>query len=103
MNSSKLIYGFRWIAVVALLVSLPAQLTAQSFWRSPQGQAARRVDPRLVERAEQVTRDRFTVATSTPMGVTVMAVGAPSPAVLAAIDQGFNELFAVARRHGYRN
>jgi hypothetical protein len=103
MNSSKLSYGFRWIVLSALIVLLPGQLTAQSFPGYGRAQSAQRVHPRLLARAEQVTGDRFTVATSTPMGVTVMAVSRPTPAVLAAIDQGLNELFAVARRHGYRN
>jgi len=57
---------------------------------------------RLIARAEQVTGDRFTVATATPKGVTVFAVKAPSPETLHSIDQGFTDLFDVARRHGYQ-
>ena len=57
----------------------------------------------LVARAQQVTGDRFSVATTTPRGVTVVARMNPHPSVLNAIDQGFAELFAVAQRHGYRN
>src|SRR5262245_53056577 len=58
---------------------------------------------RLIARAEQVTGDKFTLTTSTRKGVTVIAVRSPSPEVLATIDQGFEELFAVARRHGYQS
>jgi hypothetical protein len=61
------------------------------------------VNYQLVARAEQVTGDRFRIATSTPMGVRVVALTAPRAEVLSAIDRGFSELFAVARRHGYRN
>jgi hypothetical protein len=61
------------------------------------------VDSRLVARAQQITGDRFGVLTSTPNGVTVVAVNTPRREVLDAIDRGFADLFAVARRHGYRN
>jgi len=57
----------------------------------------------LIARAQQITGDRFNVTTSTPRGVTVIAVTAPRADVLATIDRGFAELFAVARRHGYQN
>ena len=61
------------------------------------------VDSRLVARAQQITGDRFSVVTSTANGVTVVAVNTPRQEVLEAIDHGFADLFAVARRHGYRN
>ena len=64
---------------------------------------AQRVHPAVVARAEQVTGDRFRVATRTPQGVNVVARTAPRPEVLNAIDRGFADLFAVARRNGYRN
>ena len=65
-------------------------------------QRGRAVDSRLVARAEQVTGDRFSVVTSTPNGVTVVALSEPRREVLDAIDRGFTELFGIARRHGYR-
>ena len=61
------------------------------------------VDSRLVRHAEQITGDRFNLVTSTPNGVTVVAVSMPRREVLDAIDSGFVDLFAVARRHGYRS
>jgi len=94
MRSSKLIYGVKVLVVLAALLSFPLQLSARY---------AQRTNPRLIARAEQVTGDRFPVTVSTRMGVTVLAVKPPSAEVLAAIDRGFDELFAVARRHGYRN
>ncbi|MFZ0750691.1 MAG: hypothetical protein WAM70_15110, partial [Pyrinomonadaceae bacterium] len=57
----------------------------------------------LVARAQQVTGDRFTVATTTPRGVTVVARVTPRPEVLRAIDSGFADLFAAAARRGYRS
>jgi len=66
-------------------------------------QRGRGVDSRLVARAQQITGDRFSLETSTPNGVTVVSVSTPRREVLDAIDRGFAELFAVARRHGYRN
>lgn len=61
------------------------------------------VHPALVSRAEQITGDRFSLVTTTPRGVTVVARVMPRAEILAAIDRGFGELFVVSRRHGYRN
>ena len=94
MRSRKSIYGLRVLLVLVSLLGFPFQLSARY---------AQRTHPRLIARAEQVTGDRFPVTTSTRMGVTVLAVKTPSPEVLAAVDRGFDELFAVARRHGYHN
>jgi hypothetical protein len=89
MKSKSLKFVIFIIALSVFPVSLGAQVQS--------------VHPQLVARAEQVTGDRFRVATVSPAGVTVVAVNEPRPEVLAAIDRGFSELFAVARRHGYRN
>lgn len=59
-------------------------------------------DQRLVQRAEAATGDQFTFATETRGGVRVFAVTKPKPEMLRAIDDGFRELLAVARRNGYR-
>jgi hypothetical protein len=66
-------------------------------------QRGRAVDSRLVARAEQITGDRFSIVTSTPNGVTVVALSQPRREVLDAIDRGFTDLFAIAQRHGYRS
>ena len=95
--SSKHIRGLTLLFVVASLALFPLPLAASSPQLSPSTRA------KLIARAEQVTGDKFPVVTSTPHGVTVFAVTTPSKDVLAAIDQGFNDLFAVARRHGYQN
>jgi hypothetical protein len=78
-------------------------LTVVLFGSSVVAHAQRYVHPAVVARAEQVTGDRFRVMSRTPQGVNVVARTAPRPEVLSAIDRGFAELFAVARRHGYRN
>lgn len=69
----------------------------------PYARAQSSVNSSLVARAQQVTGDRFTVATTTPRGVTVVARVAPRAEVLRAIDSGFADLFAAAARHGYRS
>ena len=61
-----------------------------------------RQDRQLLARAESVSGDRFTVRAITPRGVRVYAQRQPRPELLRAIDTGFSNLFAVARRRGYR-
>lgn len=53
-------------------------------------------------KAQRVTGDRFTVTGRTPRGANVYGVRRPSAAMLNAIDQGLTDLFAVARKNGYR-
>jgi len=52
-------------------------------------------------RVQQVTGDRFAFSGRTPNGVNIYSVRRPSGAMLAAIDRGFSDLFAVSRRNGY--
>jgi hypothetical protein len=53
-------------------------------------------------KAQRITGDRFGFTVQTPRGANVVAVSRPSAAVLAAIDTGLTNLFAVARKNGYR-
>ena len=55
-----------------------------------------------VAKAQRITGDRFTVSVTTPKGANVLAVRRPSAAMLNAIDAGLTQLFAAARRNGYR-
>lgn len=55
----------------------------------------------LLSEAQRVTGDRFGYSGRTPQGAAVYAVNPPSTAVLAAIDRGLTDLFAVARKNGY--
>ena len=85
----------------ALLSPLAPEAAGQ--WRRRGAVAQQpRGDARLVQAAERVSGDRFQFETQTPRGAQVYSVGRPNPAVLRAIDGGLAELFAVARRHGYR-
>ncbi|HLM57104.1 MAG TPA: hypothetical protein VK422_13395 [Pyrinomonadaceae bacterium] len=82
------------LAALALGASLlaPQPLAAQS----------RRSDARLHAQAQHYTGDRFNFETTTPRGVRVVAVRRPNVETLRAIDRGLGDLFAVARRRGYR-
>ncbi|MEJ7622480.1 MAG: hypothetical protein WKF34_00660 [Pyrinomonadaceae bacterium] len=53
--------------------------------------------------AQRYTGDRFTVAGRTARGANVYGVKRPSVGMLNAIDRGLTDLFAIARRHGYRS
>jgi hypothetical protein len=59
------------------------------------------VDRKLVSYAQQISGDTFPVVTRTTRGVRVFARTAPRDEVLRAIDDGFTELFQIARSHGY--
>ena len=93
MKANKFIIS----AFLVVLASVSV-VTAQPYTRR-----ATSVNQGLVSRAQQVTGDRFTVATTTPRGVTVVARVTPRPEVLRAIDNGFADLFAAAARRGYRS
>ena len=56
----------------------------------------------LVSQAERISGDRFTVVARTPMRATVYAVNQPNTTMLSTIDAGLADLFAVARKNGYR-
>ena len=56
----------------------------------------------LLNQAERVTGDRFTIAAQTPKGALVYAVNRPNNKMLEAIDKGLTDLFAVAEDNGYR-
>lgn len=85
----------RLLAIVAASVLLLVGATSNV-------NAQRSVEQRLIERARQITGDSFLVSTSTQRGVRVFARVQPNAATLRAIDDGFTELFNIARRHGYR-
>jgi hypothetical protein len=79
------------VACVMLMGGLFQTASAQS-----------RLDRQLIAQAEKESGDRFTVQTNTPRGVRVYALTQPRADILRAIDDGFTNLFTVARRHGYR-
>jgi len=57
---------------------------------------------RVLREAERITGDTFRVATRTTQGANIYAVNRPSRTVLNAIDKGLTDLFAIARKNGYR-
>lgn len=70
----------------------------QSFAQRRGGDAAGRV--RRI--AENVSGDKFEYSTRTPRGALVWAVSRPRAEALRAIDDGLAQLFAAARKNGYR-
>ncbi|HVF57156.1 MAG TPA: hypothetical protein VM934_13455 [Pyrinomonadaceae bacterium] len=86
---------------VAALVAFGALLSSNAPRANALAQS-RRGGSRLIASAERVTGDRFTIETSTPRGARVYALRRPPVETLRAIDAGLSELFAVARRRGYR-
>jgi hypothetical protein len=85
----------------ALIVTLTGMLMFTGDSVKP-ANAQGRTEQIIQARAQAVTGDRFPVFTTTPRGVRIYAVTAPPPDMLRAIDDGLTELFAIARRHGYR-
>lgn len=53
--------------------------------------------------AERISGDSFDLTTRTPSGANVYAVKQPSKEVLAAIDKGLTDLFAIARKNKFRS
>lgn len=86
------------LAVVATIIT---SMLMASILASPI-MAQSRQDRQLLARAQGISGDTFPVRTSTPNGVRVYAQRQPRPEMLRAIDSGFANLFAVARKHGYR-
>lgn len=65
--------------------------------------AQSRSDRALINEAVRVTKDNFTVTAQTPKGARIYAVKQPNSKMLAAIDKGLADLFAVAEKNGYEN
>ena len=58
---------------------------------------------RLVAVAEQTSGDKFTVITKSKKGVVIYAVTKPTKQMLAAIDKGLKDLFAISKKYKFRN
>jgi len=59
-------------------------------------------NPSVLAKAERVSGDRFSFSARTQRGARVYSVSRPSSGELTAIDHGLTDLFAVARKNGYR-
>ena len=57
----------------------------------------------VLNEAQRISGDQFTIATRTPNGARVYALKTPSAEMLGAIDRGLSDLFAVARKNRYRS
>lgn len=55
----------------------------------------------LTREAERITNDEFPFSTKTPKGAVVYSVSKTNDRMLAAIDQGLEDLFAVAIKNSY--
>lgn len=56
----------------------------------------------VLAKAERISGDQFSYAARTRRGARVYSVSPPSAGALNAIDRGLTDLFAVARKNGYR-
>ncbi|MBA2494243.1 MAG: hypothetical protein H0V31_06070 [Acidobacteria bacterium] len=65
--------------------------------------AQSRVDRILINEAKRITNDTFPVFSETPKGGRIYSVNQPDSKMLKAVDDGLAELFAIARKHKYRN
>ena len=57
----------------------------------------------LIQRAENISGDQFSVTAKTKKGAIIYAVKKPSKAMLKAIDKGLNDLFAVSKKNRYNS
>lgn len=71
------------------------------FFQSAQAQSG--VDRILIAEATRITNDAFPNFTTTPKGARVYSVNRANVKMLAAIDQGLKDLFAVAAKYKYFN
>jgi hypothetical protein len=95
----KLGNRFLFLVLILCVGFFESSAEAQRRARNEQSQ----FDSALVREAERVSGDRFTISTTTPNGATVYAVRQPNRATLQAIDDGLDNLFALARKNNYRS
>ncbi len=71
-----------------------------AFYQNAQAQS--RADRVLINEANRITNDNFTVSTQTPKGARVYSVNQPNSKMLYAIDKGLADLFAIAQKNKYQ-
>lgn len=64
-------------------------------------EAQSRTERILINEATRITKDNFPISTQTPKGAKVFSLVQPSSKMLAAIDRGLGDLFAIARKNNY--
>lgn len=72
-----------------------------AFLLGQNGLAQSRVDRILINEAVRITNDDFPNFTTTPNGARVYSVNRAGSQMLAAIDQGLRNLFAIAAKNRY--
>ena len=63
--------------------------------------AQNRADAGVIAEAEKYSGDKFGFVSKSPKGARVYGVKKPSAQMLAAVDKGLTDLFAVARKNRY--
>jgi hypothetical protein len=63
--------------------------------------AQNQADARIIAEAEKYSKDTFNYVVDSPKGARVYGVKKPSAQMLAAVDKGLTDLFAVARKNRY--
>lgn len=81
----------QFMALFALVLSAQLLVHAQN-----------RADAGVLSEAQRYSRDKFNFVVNSPRGARVYGVKKPSAQMLAAIDKGLTDLFAVARKNNYR-
>ncbi|NNF00907.1 MAG: hypothetical protein HKN25_17965 [Pyrinomonadaceae bacterium] len=89
---------FTRIICLVLLLSALIFLVFQTTIKSQSGS----VQTSVTARAEQITGDKFRYESRTPKGVKIFSVKKPGNQMIAAIDKGFDDLFAISRKTQYK-
>lgn len=82
-----MVRGKLYLALLIITIAVASTASAQSS---------------VIAKAQRITGDRFSFRGVTPAGANVIAVRRPSAAMLDAIDEGLDELIAVARKNRFR-
>ncbi|MEZ5344535.1 MAG: hypothetical protein R2681_03170 [Pyrinomonadaceae bacterium] len=72
------------------------------FFQTTINSQSARQDKALTREAERITGDEFEYSTKTPKGTRVVSVREASPEMIAAIDKGLDDLFAIAKSGKYK-
>lgn len=89
----------RSLLTLFLVAAMCALLPGATIVRPASAQSV--IDRKLMAYAGQISGDSFPIMTRTQRGARVLARTTPRAEVLQAIDDGFSELFQIARRRGY--
>ncbi len=84
--------------IITIALSLIAIFTAVLVFRSSiTPQSTKQLDI-MTREAERISGDKFSFSRKSPKGVRVYSTVKPTKEIMNAIDSGFDDLFAIARR-----